>query len=54
MKKLELKNLTVKKLAKNDLSKIKGGAETSGWCNKNSIWPVPCSSAAWTCEYSDK
>lgn len=54
MKKLELKNLTVKKLTKSELAKIKGGTEeeqvqTSGPCNQSSVWPVKCTSKAWNC-----
>jgi natural product precursor len=52
MKKLELKNLTIKKLSKGELEKTKGGnvpIETSGPCNANSVWPVACTSAAWAC-----
>ena len=49
MKKLELKNLKVKALSKENLMKVKGGDEaktnikTSGHCNSISYWPVECS-----------
>lgn len=53
MKKLELKNLTVKKLNKEELVNTKGGnipiPSTSGYCNDNSVWPVACTSIAWKC-----
>ncbi|MDY0986622.1 hypothetical protein D3C87_2172060 [compost metagenome] len=52
MKKLELKNLTVKKLNKEELATVKGGnipAQTSGQCNQDSVWPVKCTSRAWNC-----
>ena len=54
MKKLELKNLTVKKLSKTEMSNTKGGLvdlgpATSGYCNDNSVWPVRCTSIAWNC-----
>ena len=52
MKKLELKNLTVKKLSNEEQVNIKGGialAPTSGYCNANSVWPVACTSFAWAC-----
>ncbi|WP_291141641.1 hypothetical protein [Flavobacterium sp. UBA7680] len=53
MKKLELKNLTVKKLSKSELEKTRGGdqgkSQTSGVCNQASTWPVKCTSKAWNC-----
>ena len=48
MKKLELKNLKVIKLSKEDKLKIKGGMKTgatacgSGCCHPQSEWPVEC------------
>lgn len=48
MKKLELKNLTVKKLSKSEQTKVNGGRvplRTSGPCNDASAWPVRCSAS---------
>lgn len=49
MKKLELKNLKVKALSKDEKSKINGGIqyETSKPCNKYSVWPVECLFNPW-------
>ena len=54
MKKLELKNLKVKKIANTQLKEIKGGVlclaspcENSAAmsCNTTSAWPINCNSA---------
>ena len=54
MKKLELKNLKVKKISNVEMANTKGGlqamtAGTSGCCNGNSVWPVACTSMNWNC-----
>jgi hypothetical protein len=47
MKKLELKNLKVKKLSKEEQSKIEGGKADSDYseqsvCCTDSAWPITC------------
>lgn len=57
MKKLELKNLKVKKMSSNEQLNVKGGltpAKSCGnsscmSCNETSAWPISCSSMQFQC-----
>lgn len=52
MKKLELKNLKVKALSKDEKGNVNGGRmpRTSGPCNIASSWPVECTvTFGWRC-----
>ena len=58
MKKLELKNLKVKKLTSDEKSNVNGGGErtchNSGLdsCNYTSAAPIRCFSEMWKCNYT--
>ena len=56
MKKLELKNLKVKKMTSEEQLNVKGGIITRSCgnsscnsCNETSIQPIACSSMRWAC-----